>query len=385
MQQGRQVSVSLVLEILESPKQVLSGVDHVLASHILGVNPASFPFLAALQVTEQLDQEAFERVVIAVCNFFGAADGVRLVAHRTQVFKQIVFRALARRTQLGQIDDPVNQAVALFLAIEGTRAPRFRKVPPLDQLPARALELVERRLVLAVVAEGEASETTAKPGRRRAELLLTPAPEDLPVKARGLDFRKLFKRRIDVGLDGPLAQDFGAEGMNRADARLLQTGDGVFKILQFESRNWKIEIRNSKLETGNCRLRIGSGTTFAFAEFRISNFESRISSLRQRPVQLLPQAQLQLARRLSGEGDSHHVLDRGQPFLQDRNDPVHELGGLPRTRRRLDNQALFERAANPVSGGLVVRTIGERNHGWHRTRWSASSLSRGLRFTLLSS
>ena len=108
LQQGRQVSVSLVLEILESPKQVLSAVDHVLASHILGVNPASFPFLAALQVTEQLDQEAFERVVIAVCNFFGAADGVRRIAHRTQVFKQIVFRALARRTQLGQIEGLIN-------------------------------------------------------------------------------------------------------------------------------------------------------------------------------------------------------------------------------------------------------------------------------------
>src|SRR5207249_429332 len=112
----------------------------------------------------------------------------------------------------------------------------------------------------------------------------------------------------------------------RADARLLEAGDGVFKILHFEGRKSKIENRRTRRWT---RFRSGAAafqfriSSFEFRvssfEFRASSFELRVSNLREGPVQLLPQAQLQLARRLSGEGDSHHVLDRGQPFLQDRN------------------------------------------------------------------
>ena len=211
-------------------------------------------------------------------------------------------------------------------------------------------------MVLLIVAKGETSETTAKSGRRRAQLRLAPAPEGLPVETRGFDLRKILEGGIDLGLNRAFAQDLSAEGVNGANARLFQACEGLLEIPHFE---------------------------FPIPSLR--RYASLRPKLSQGPVQLLSQAQLQFAGGLAREGDGHHTLDGGESLPEHRHHPVHQLRRFARAGCRLDNQAFFKRAFNPVARGLVVRSIGERNYGRHRTRSSASSRSPGLSFTRLSS
>ena len=57
---------------------------------------------------------------------------------------------------------------------------------------------------------------------------------------------------------------------------------------------------------------------------------------------MLPQAQLQLTRRLLGERDSDNLANIGAAFGENAHDPFYQLRRLAGARRGLDDQRLVD-------------------------------------------
>ena len=152
------------------------------------------------------------------------------------------------------------------------------------------------------------------------------------IEAVGFRLRELPKCRIDYGLNRTLAQDQRAEGVDGADR-------GLFQVLQ------------SGLDVGHFG---GNGSTGP------------------RDIELLAQAQLQLARRLVGEGYGDDFIDFREAGLENAHDAANKLRRLARSGGGFDDEALGERFANPVARTLVL-VPGLGAHGVLRSSTKPSS------------
>ena len=72
--------------------------------------------------------------------------------------------------------------------------------------------------------------------------MLKPQIEGAAVKPRGFRLGEFFKRRIDARLHGPLAEEVGAEGVDRADARFLEPRQRVLHARQLVAKQ-KAKLR----------------------------------------------------------------------------------------------------------------------------------------------
>src|SRR5262249_15002806 len=143
--------------------------------------------------------------------------------------------------------------------------------------------------------------------------------------------------------DRMLAQELGAERVDRADARGLELAKRVAKPQG---------------------LLVGAPGRLA------------------RALELAAEPQLELARRGFRERDRDHVLETCVSAADRRHHAMDELGRLPGSRRRLDDERGGEVAADAIARGL----IGEgRAHGSSRRRASAAKRSGGFRSTRASS
>ena len=162
--------------------------------------------------------------------------------------------------------------------------------------------------------------------------------------------------RIDPRLDRPLAQQVGAERVDGPDARLLQAGE--------------------RLDQPPARLR-------------------RARRVQARLLDPDAQAQLQLTRRGLGEGHRDEAVQGGASGLEHRDDPAHDLGGLPGSRGGLDDHRLVERGRDLVPLALVgerdvrgtapLRAGSRRRHGSPRSSRRPARRSWGLRAVRISS
>ena len=181
------------------------------------------------------------------------------------------------------------------------RAPLAAEVAPLaSSQPARS-QPPHRP---AIVVEPRASERAPDAGGRRLEARPETSRERLVEQARGLRLGEHHEQRIDARLDRALAQQVGAEAVNGADVRL-------FEVASASSE--RVRVATSAVARGALRAS--------------------------------PQPQLELARRLLGEGDRDDAIDGGPPASQDIDDAVDEHGGLAGARRGFDGQGLVERSA----------------------------------------
>ena len=78
-----------------------------------------------------------------------------------------------------------------------------------------------------MVVARAATEDAADPFGRVGERLLEPAVEGAPEERAGDVLGRDLEERIDPRLDRPLAEEIAAEGVNRADPRLLELGSAA--------------------------------------------------------------------------------------------------------------------------------------------------------------
>src|SRR5207245_375295 len=215
------------------------------------------------------------------------------------------------------LHERVDRALALEALLV---APGGGEVAPLDELPRRG-----PRRRAGTLGAGAPAEDAAHRLAGIRERLLEPAVEGAVEEALGHVPGRHPEERVDARLDRPLAEQVGAERVDRADARLLERAERVVE-------------------------RLGG---------------PRASRLLDR----LPEPELQLAGRGIGEGDRHHLVEPGAAGGQERDHAGHQLGRLPRPRGRLDH----ERRAEVVADAIARLLVGEVRHGSLRRRSSAYS------------
>jgi len=192
--------------------------------------------------------------------------------------------------------------------------------------------------------------------RRSVQCLrhLLEAPFDPPAECAleqivGLFLVDLAKGRIDLSLDGPLAQDIGTEGVNRSDKRFLEMLDRV--------------------------LEVGAPL--------------RVILLLPRSLERLPETQLELARGLARERHRNDAINSRVAAASSRraageevHQPLDENRCLAGAGRRLDDEAGVQLIANPFAGRSVVEYEG---HGRSRSQRSRLRADWSLLATRVSS
>ena len=227
--------------------------------------------------------------------------------------------------------------------IEALASPRGGEITPLRQLQSCAAQSLERGVLVCLSHPRQAARPTERTPDTLGRVLETffePAGKRLIEETLGLPLGEHAEQRVDPCFDGTLAEQVGAEPVNGADVRLLEVLDGV-------------------LET-----RCGGGI-------------ARRAALL---VQPLPQAKLQLARGLLGERHGNDLVHARAPGREHQENPVHELGCLARTRRRLDHERFIERFGNEPAVRLV-QVSSDRVHGLPLRACRSASESCGLRET----
>ena len=334
-----QVRVGGVPERHERIHERVAGGDHLGVRQLLRELPrraAPGPQIALLP--GQRAERAFPAVVVGLRppaqrldvgpDAADAFDGARQRVART--------RRLARR--LAERRHAIEQMFDVAIAREALGpCPRRGMVAPLEQLTAGPLQARDRRIVVFVLAEaphGHAPERAPHAFARGVEFALQPVGEGFVEEARGLPFGEHGERRIDARLHGPLAQQVGAEAVDRADVRFLEALHGAF-------------------ERRGCLAGGGGARVF----------------------ELLAQPQLEFAGRLFRERDGHDLVDGGAAGFDEAHDALHEFGRLAGAGGGFDHERRVER----VTDERAIGGVGDgRPHGILRS--ASRSGTSGLRF-----
>ncbi len=158
----------------------------------------------------------------------------------------------------------------------GSRRQAPGEVAPLGQLARGIADAVHRTVFGAArrsLRPHAAPQRPAQSLRRIFQLLVQATTGTLRRTAARARLGEHLEQRIDARFDRTLAQQVGTEAVNGADVGLLEPLNRVGEVL--------------------LHVRLGSALPQAF--------------------QLLADSQLQLAGRLLGERDRHHLLDRARP------------------------------------------------------------------------
>jgi len=332
LEQGGEIRVHQVLEALEDLDEVGVGLQHVGArdaGRVLRAVPFAHVVLE-LPVGGEIDQRGLEAVVVAVPRPLGAARVLAQPPRGPRVEVQAVL--LPVRRLLGEVGVVVHVAEHLVDergAVEGLTRPRRRKVAPVAQRPAGLAQPPGRTIRPLVVREARETRSPAERPphtlRRVLELLLEPAVEGPRVKPLGLGLGQHLEPGIDARLDRPLAQELGTETVNGGDVGLLEVSQRVFQVtpaLGGRCRRWALGAPSAR-------------------------------ELLARSLEAGAETQLELAGGLLGERHRDDAIDRRVALGEDVDDPLNELGRLPGTRRRFDDQRLVEGVANPFAGFAV--------------------------------
>src|SRR6266542_4236098 len=152
-----------------------------------------------------------------------------LLAHMTRgrgVQIEVVLRVRRMLSHLRECMERFHDPPNLADAIERTTGPGSRKVAPLGQLPRGAAEAIDGAILPRL--GGRERHEIRSPERaphafgRIRELRLQPSPKRLVEETFLLCFGQHREQRIDAGFHGTLAQQLGAEAVNRADVRFFE-------------------------------------------------------------------------------------------------------------------------------------------------------------------
>ena len=297
---------------------------------------AAFPRPAQVPVVGEIGKACFPPVRIRRFEPIGAPHVVTELSHGDGVQVQ---RIALRRGRVGdrrQLVDARQRFGQRARAVEWIPPPRRVEIAPLGQLAAGAPQPLDRALgAVAAVARPDApAERTADAFGWMFELFAEPAIERLLEQRVGLRLGQDHEERIDAGFDRTLAEQISAETVDRADVRFFEPLDRVGKIRPH---------------------------AFVF-----------------RPMapllQLLTQTQLQLARRLFGEGDGDDLIDPCAAAGEHLEHALDQLGRLPRSGRRFDDDRIVETCADQIA----IRLVAQRRHGFLRSASRSASGSCAL-------
>ena len=342
--QRGQVGVGGVAELDQRVDQGVAGGDHRGVRDLPGELPAGAPAVPQVAfVVGQRAEQCFPAVVVAQSPLAQRPDLVPGAAQRLDRPWQRIPRVDRPRRGVAQRADAIEQVVDVGIAGEvGGAGPGRGMVAPLQQVAPGPLQALDRRIVVLVLAEPPRRPPPQRPPHafaRRVEFTLQPVGERLVVQARALIVGEHREGGIDPGLYRPLAQQVGAEAVNRADVRFL------------EALHRRRQARRGN--TGGSRARV---------------------------LELLAQPQLELAGRLLGERDGDDLIDPGPAGLDQPHDALHEFGGLAGAGGGLDDQRAVQRVADEgaVAGvgvgahGILRRTSRSGTSGLRRVRANSS-------------
>ncbi len=286
----------------------------------------------ALIPVEQAQQRIFERVVVARPHGFEPGGLLDRPRDRGERAPQPIV-GVRRFGDRARRQDHSDQVVDRLITVEFLALPGRGEVPPFEQFARRRDQNRPRPFAIGQLAPAQ------HPPQRRTrsgERMLEPAVER-GIEEPALDFvRRDLEHRVDARRDRPLAQQVGAEGMNRADVRLLEFLQRGFQTLPRGGVEVMLVVAGA-LDRG-------------------------------------PQAQLEFAGRLFGEGHGDDPIERREPACDHRDDPADQRGGLAGARGRFDNQRGSEIVLNPITDPLIGgERLGEQDR---RCRRCAHRISR---------
>ena len=227
------------------------------------------------------------------------------VAERADAVEQMVESRVARRSRSGRVHGA-------------------GMVAPLEQLPAGALQALDRRVVVFVLAEAahrHAAQRSPHAFGRVVELALQPVGERLVEEPRRLPFGEHGERRVDARLDRPLAQQVGAEAVDGADVRFLEALHGAL-----EARR-AVAGRRRPRACSSCSRSRSFSSPAAFSVKVTATIWSMVA----------------------------------RPVVDEPHDALHELGRLAGAGGGLDDQRRVER----VGDERAVAGVGDRRASRH--------------------
>src|SRR5581483_3170154 len=265
---------------------------------------APAPVAGARHAARELPELRLERVVVARPHELPQAILVDEARDLAEALREPVARAQRALRERRHLGEALEDAVDRGSAVERVAAPRRREVAVLGERVDRAPEELPR--AVSPVPCAAPGQDAADAGMRVRELALEPAVEERARLVLGRD----LEERIDAGLDGPLVQEVGAEGVDRPDAREL------------ELRERPVEIRPL---VGARRGAVAGA------------------------LDRRSQAELHLARRLLGEGEGDDPLQLRRARPDESEDPRDERGRLAGSRGGLDEERPVELVADAAA------------------------------------
>ena len=307
-QKRREIRARVVAKLFQPRAQLGAPAKDVLARDLAKIAAVALPLPAP--AAAQPNHHRFKRVVIAPAHRlqprrFGHRPRDIIEALRQPVVGLAEFGKLAERFDLR------DYRVDFGVARDRRMPPRRIEVAPVHQLERRLPRDRARPRARRQIAPPQ---QPPHPFAGMVEDFLEPSLErGVEHLARHVLGRDL-EHRIDLRFHRPLAQQVGAERMNRPDARF-------FQLLERQ-----IEAR--------------------------APFAQRFGAL-PRALDFRAQPQLQLARRLLGERHRDDSRQLAAPRPDHRHDSIHQRRGLAGARRRLDYQRDVEVVANPIAHRLI--------------------------------
>ena len=340
LQQRRQVRVREHAELIQAGFECGPGLNHPLARNAVAIRAAPpGPGVRQRAIPREIDQRRFPAVVVRLAVVLGGAlqhDFVADAAGRLRSGEQRIAGRGDAACQVRELVQIHERGLDLALAIEVRPGPRSCEVAPLREIPGCPAQPIDRTIVST---EGGPPQGAAHAFRRIGELLLQPAAERIVEQAGRGGLGQHFEEGIDAGFDRTFSQQIGAEPVDGADVRLLETGQR------------EIEPRARLRERGR-------GAAGA--------------------IEPGAQPQLQLAGGLLGERHRDDLSDRGSSFGEDRDDSPDQLGRFPGPGRGLHDQGVIEPGGDRVTGFGVRQRCA---HGRSLSACRSPSGSGGLRAT----
>ena len=295
-----------------------------------------------LEIAKQLDQQAFERVVVACARGrFGTINPSNQRLSGPKRAHQVVVELPAARGRFGD-QSTCSMSPSIFSWRSNGTPPGGGMIAPFDQLPSGVLELLDgRRLFSHESRHARRNRARRSPG--------APWPA-FPETRHGTPARKFV---WPVARTVPRRRD-------RPRPPLAARAESARK-----TNEW---CRWMLLPDARARVRV-----------KLARASLVVSLARQ--IQFLAQPQLQFAGGLVGERHRDDVIDGSRAAGEHRYDASDQLGGFAGAGGGFHQQAFAERCADALACRAIVqlRMSTDGRHGRFRTSTSGSNRSRCLR------
>src|SRR5665213_4386206 len=134
MESGCQIGIGAAPKVFDGLQELVASCHEFVARGSFAPGTGAL-FRIAGEIAAELEQQAFEAVVIARASGFGAIEGIDEAMRGEERAVEIVGLAPGSSAHLRELANSVEKAIDLRLAIEGRALPAAIVIAPLDQLP----------------------------------------------------------------------------------------------------------------------------------------------------------------------------------------------------------------------------------------------------------